>query len=149
MFKKTTVDKLLEYITSFVFMGIGLFVFIEGRGFRGNDKYFPMIVGVLTFLTALWIFLEDSRRADSCFRVKNVNFLAIGITCAALFIYIFLFKEIGFILSTVLLGIAILVGMRFESKLGTVLYPVVMVAVIFVIFKVLLKVPLPTRFFYK
>lgn len=149
MFQKKDANKLLEYLTSFAFMGIGLFVFLEGRNFRGNDKYFPMIVGVLTFLVAIWIFLEDSKQENSCFDIKKVNFLAVGVTCAALFIYVFLFKEIGFILSTSLLGITILVGMRFQNKLGTVLYPVIMVAVIFVVFKVLLKVPLPTVIFYK
>ena len=149
MFQKKDANKLLEYLTSFVFMGIGLFVFLEGRTFRGNDKYFPMIVGALTFLAALWVFLEDSKQEKSCFDIKKVNFLAVGVTCAALFLYVFLFKEIGFILSTTLLGISILVGMRFQNKLGIVLYPVIMVAVIFVIFKVLLKVPLPTILFYK
>ncbi len=149
MFQKKDANKLLEYLTSFVFMGVGLFVFLEGRTFRGNDKYFPMIVGTLTFLVALWVFLEDSKQEKSCFDVKKVNFLAVGVTCAALFIYVFLFKEIGFILSTTLLGISILVGMRFQNKLGIVLYPIIMVAVIFVIFKVLLKVPLPTILFYK
>ena len=149
MFQKKDANKLLEYLTSFVFMGIELFVFLEGRTFRGNDKYFPMIVGALTFLAALWVFLEDSKQEKSCFDIKKVNFLAVGVTCAALFIYVFLFKEIGFILSTTLLGISILVGMRFQNKLGIVLYPVIMVAVIFLIFKVLLKVPLPTILFYK
>ena len=142
----TSGNKIAEYVISIVLMAIGLYVFIVGRTFRGNDKYFPMIVGGLIFVTSIWILMEDLFSQKSCINLKKINFLAIGVTIAALFIYIFLFRTIGYVLSTILLGISVILGLRYNSIKGALLWPTGMVAVVFVIFKILLKVPLPTLF---
>lgn len=147
--KKASSDKIAEFIFSFVFMAVGLYVFLEGRTFRGNDKYFPMIVGVLVLVTGIWIFLEDLRRAGACINLKKINFMAVGVAIAALVIYMFLFRTLGYVISTILLGIAIILGLRYESLRGTVLWPSLMVAVIYTVFKVFLKVPLPAGSLWK
>lgn len=146
---KKDADKILEFVFAFVFMAIGIFVFMVGRTYRGNDKYFPMIVGGLTLVAAIWIFLEDIKSKKSCFDLSKVNLLSVGVACAAMLVYYLLFRRIGYIFSTLLLGIAVLAGMRYKNKLGTILYPAIMVAVLFVVFKVLLKIPLPTIFLYQ
>ncbi len=143
---KTNSNKIAEYLISIVLMAIGLYVFIVGRTFRGNDKYFPMIVGGLMFITAIWILVEDLMSEKSCINLKKINFLAIGVTIAALFIYILLFRTIGYVFSTILLGVSIILGLRYNSIKGAILWPTGMVLVVFVIFKILLKVPLPTLF---
>lgn len=142
-------NKIVEYVFAVAFMVIGLFAFLVGRTYRGNDKYFPMIVGVLTLLAAIWIFIEDIKSKESCFNLSKVNLLAVGVACIAMLIYYFLFQSVGYIISTFFLGVAVLAGMRFKNKLGTILYPALIVIILFVVFKVLLKIPLPTIFLYK
>lgn len=141
--EKKNPDKITELSFSVVLAAVGVYVFLEGRTFRGNDKYFPMIVGVLVTAVSIWIFLEDLKRAGACIRLEKINFLAVGIAISALVLYMFLFRTLGYPISTFLLGAAIILGLRYESLRGVLLWPALMVGVIFVVFKVFLKVPLP------
>lgn len=136
-------DKISELAFSVVLAVIGVYVFLEGRTFRGNDKYFPMIVGALVTLVSIWIFLEDIKRTDACIHLAKINLLAVGIAISALVLYLFLFRTLGYPISTFLLGVSIILGLRYESLRGTLLWPALMVGVIFVVFKIFLKVPLP------
>lgn len=129
-----------------VLLAIGLYMIIEGRTYRGNDKYFPIIVGALQTGTAIWMLIEDLISRIPCIDLKKINFLAVGVTIAALIIYYFLFETIGFILSTILLGVSVILGLRYNSIKGAILWPIGFVAIIYLIFKVLLKIPLPTLF---
>lgn len=129
-----------------VLLAIGLYMIIEGRTYRGNDKYFPIIVGALQTGTAIWMLIEDLISRKPCIDLKKINFLAVGVTIAALIIYYFLFETIGFILSTILLGVSVILGLRYNSIRGAILWPIGFVAIIYLIFKVLLKIPLPTLF---
>lgn len=129
-----------------VLLAIGLYMIIEGRTYRGNDKYFPIIVGALQTGTAIWMLIEDLISRKPCIDLKKINFLAVGVTIAALIIYYFLFETIGFILSTILLGVSVILGLRYNSIKGAILWPIGFVAIIYLIFKVLLKIPLPTLF---
>ena len=139
-------NKLAEHIFTAVLLAIGIYMVVEGRTFRGSDKYFPMIVGGLMAVTSVWMFVEDLRKEKASVNLDKINFLAIGVTIAALFIYYFLFGAIGYILSTLLLGVSIIVGLRYSSVKGAILWPTGFVLFIFLVFKVLLKVPLPTLF---
>lgn len=129
-----------------VLLVIGLYMIIEGRTYRGNDKYFPIIIGALQTGTAIWMLVEDLISRKPCIDLKKINFLAVGVTIAALIIYYFLFETIGFILSTILLGVSIILGLRYNSIKGAILWPIGFVAIIYLLFKVLLKIPLPSLF---
>lgn len=142
-------NKIVELFFSAVFFAVGIYVFLEGRTFRGNDKYFPMIVGVLVMLVSFWVFLEDLRQTDACINLTKINFLAVGVSIAALILYMALFRILGYPVSTFLLGVSIIFGLRYESLRGTLLWPSLMVAVIFIAFKIFLKVPLPIGSLWK
>ena len=90
--------------------------------------------------------IEDLISRKPCIDLKKINFLAVGVTIAALVIYYFLFETIGFILSTILLGVSIILGLRYNSIKGAILWPIGFVAIIYLLFKVLLKIPLPSLF---
>lgn len=137
-------NKYAEYFFSLLLIAVGIYVFIVGKGFRGNDKYFPMIIGAGMVVTAVWMIAEDMKREKACLKLSEINFAAVGITIVALFIYTFLFRTIGYVLSTILLGVSIILGLRYDSMRGAVLWPTGIVLIVFVIFKILLKVPLPT-----
>lgn len=51
-------NKYAEYIFSLVLMIIGAAVLIIGKDFRGNDKYFPSIIGAGMVITAIWMAWE-------------------------------------------------------------------------------------------
>ena len=143
---ETKRNKLATLLFDLALLAVGLYMIIEGRTYRGNDKYFPIIVGALMTGTSVWMLIEDLRSNKPCIDLKKINFLAVGVTVAALFIYYFLFERIGYILSTVLLGVSVILGLRYNSVKGAILWPIGFVAVIFLLFKVLLKIPLPTLF---
>lgn len=145
--KSLNKNKVLELLASVIMLGIGIYIMILATGFRGNDKYFPLIIGGGITAVALWIGIEDYFCVKSCFDVSKINFTGILASIIALILYIFLFRIIGYILSTYLLGTSIILGLRYKSIKGAFLWPAIMVAVIFVIFKVLLDVPLPTIIF--
>lgn len=137
-------NKYAEYFFSLLLIAVGIYVFVVGKGFRGNDKYFPMIIGAGMIVTAIWMVVEDMRQEKACLELSKINFAAVGITIAALFVYTVLFRTIGYVLSTILLGISIILGLRYDSIRGAVLWPTGIVLVVFAVFKILLKVPLPT-----
>ena len=139
-------NQLAVTLFDLVLLAIGLYMIIEGRTYRGNDKYFPIIVGALQTGTAIWMLIEDLISRKPCIDLKKINFLAVGVTIAALIIYYFLFETIGFILSTILLGVSIILGLRYNSIKGAILWPIGFVAIIYLLFKVLLKIPLPSLF---
>ena len=140
--KKKAADTALDVIL----LLIGVYMIVEGRTYRGNDKYFPVIVGSLMCGTSVWMLIEDLIHNKPSIDLKKINFLAVGVTIAALFIYYFLFETIGYILSTILLGVCVILGLRYNSVKGAILWPIGFVAIIFLLFKVLLKIPLPTLF---
>ncbi|MCI9283987.1 MAG: tripartite tricarboxylate transporter TctB family protein [Lachnospiraceae bacterium] len=139
-------NKYAEYIFSLVLMIIGAAVLIIGKDFRGNDKYFPSIIGAGMVITAIWMAWEDRKQDKACIDLTKINFAAVGITIVALAAYMALFRLIGYVLSTILLGISIILGLRYNNVKGAILWPTLMVLVVFVIFRILLKVPLPVLF---
>ena len=139
-------NKYAEYIFSLVLMIIGAAVLIIGKDFRGNDKYFPSIIGAGMVITAIWMAWEDRKQDKACIDLTKINFAAVVITIVALAAYMALFRLIGYVLSTILLGISIILGLRYNSVKGAILWPTLMVLVVFVIFRILLKVPLPVLF---
>ncbi len=145
--KSLNKNKRLELLTAVIMLGIGIYMMIAATGFRGNDKYFPLIIGGGITAGALWIGIEDYFHSECCYDLSKINITGILVSIIALILYIFLFRKIGYILSTYLLGAGIILGLRYKSIKGALLWPAIMVAVIFVIFKVLLDVPLPTIFF--
>lgn len=140
-------SKRAEILTSIIMLGIGIYMVIESMGFRGNDKYFPMIIGGCIIAVSIWVGVEDFLNKECCYDLSKINFAGIFVALVALTLYILLFRKIGYILSTFLLGVGIILGLRYKSIKGAILWPAIMVAVIFVIFRVLLKVPLPTVIF--
>lgn len=139
-------NKYAEYIFSLTLLLIGAVVLIIGKDFRGNDKYFPVIIGAGMVITAIWMAWEDKKQDTACIDLTKINFAAVGITIAALAVYMVLFRLIGYVFSTILLGTSIILGLRYNSVKGAILWPALMVLVVFVIFKILLKVPLPVLF---
>lgn len=139
-------NKYAEYIFSLVLMIIGAAVLIIGKDFRGNDKYFPIIIGAGMVITAIWMAWEDRKQDKACIDLTKINFAAVGITIVALAAYMALFRLIGYVLSTILLGSSIILGLRYNNVKGAILWPTLMVLVVFAIFRILLKVPLPVLF---
>lgn len=139
-------NKIAEMLFNTVLLAIGIYMIVEGRTYRGNDKYFPMIVGSLMTGTSVWMMIEDLRSKKACINLDKINFVSVGVTVAALFIYYFLFETIGYMLSTVLLGVSVILGLRYSSIKGAILWPIGFVTIVFVVFKLLLKIPLPTLF---
>lgn len=143
---KISRNKIASLLISTVFFILGIYFVVVGRTYRGEDKYFPMIIGGLLILTCIWMFLEDLFSKEDGIDLSKINFLAVGASIASMIAYVLLFRRIGYILSTILLGAGVILGLRFPKKIIAVLAPTIMVAIIFAIFKYILSVPLPTLF---
>lgn len=141
--KNKIIDILLPLFMSF----FSVYIILEGKGYRGNDKYFPIIIGVLILLVSIWMIIEDLRGIGVPADFSKVNWVGITVAVLAMTAYVFLFPRIGYVLSTFLLGVCVIKGLGYKSWKGALLWPAGLVSVVFIIFKIILKVPLPTLLF--
>lgn len=137
-------EKLSNILLPLFLLFFSVYVFIEGHAYRGSDKYFPMLLGCLVFIVSVWMIIEELAGKGKPISFSEINWKGILLSIAAMVVYVFLFPRIGYVTSTFLLGICIIKGLGYKSWIGAILWPAFLVGVTFVIFKILLKVPLPT-----
>ena len=97
-------------------------------------------------LSALSIFIHTWKTQSSVIHMENINLLNIAVTILILVGYVIVLNKIGYFISTFLLGVLVMRLLGYKNKVGLILYPLAIVAVLFLGFKFLLNVPLPTVF---
>ena len=98
----------------------------------GSEGIFPMMSAGVLFLCAVYLLFQTLKKQQAVVSLQGVNLKMVGITLLALLVYVFLLKKIGYVIDTFLLCAFIIA-----------VCSVAAVAVVFVIFKVVLSVPLP------
>lgn len=113
----------------------------------GSEGVFPRMVAVILLLSSLYIAAMTLKTKEIVVKLEGVNLLKVAETFIALILYVFLMNKIGYIISTFILGTFIIRSLGYKNIVKTLLTVGISVAVIFIIFKVLLMVPLPTVLF--
>jgi len=135
-------------------LSIAIFLYAEqeyvGSGVNSyGPNFFPQLVSVLLLLASITLIVQ-ALRGYSLKNFETINkhgFIRASITLAIAIAYLFLMQLIGFYLST---AIFLFVTMKFlglKSYLTTFIVSLCVATIIYGIFRIFLKIPLPEGLF--
>jgi len=137
-------NKLVSLLCPSAFLIFGIYIIIESAKFKSTDGIFPTMTAVLLIAVSLIQFAKDLLTKEHKDRFAGTNFLQVLEYVAALLLYAFLFKKIGYIFDTLWLTAYTMFALRYRNWKGLLLISAGITAGLYLIFRVLLKVPLPT-----
>jgi|GEM_PF-1365466 len=107
--------------------------------------FLPRILGVIIGICGIYLVITSFIRPDSekIVYIELKSEARVAIYAAALVLYLFLFERIGFFFSSELLAVFTLVFIKDRKWLHYVI-SVVYVALVFVVFRMALGIPMPT-----
>lgn len=136
----------LEAAPAVVFILLSLGVFQQTSHLKGIESAFPRLVAVIMLAASAVLLVNTLVRRAPVVNVSGMRPLRVLAVVAMMVLYILLLPYAGYILCSIALGggLTLLLGYR---RLWVVLIgSTVFTAVVFVVFNVFLKVPLPTLF---
>jgi len=147
-------------ITCIIFMCIALFAIYETTNFKKNPygltqdslgpTFFPILVSVLIILLCTLLIIDELRKktkleSGSFF---NNRLIFTALVAILILLYAFLIEYLGYIISTVILNIILLIIFKVEKRAFIAIYPVVITLIIYTLFKVAFRVPLAEGIFF-
>ncbi len=137
---------LLELFMPVVFIAVSVY-FIVASIPMGSEGTFPLICSVLQLATAVYLMIKVFVKHEVVVKLEGLNVKKALLTVVALVIYILVMDKIGYCLSTFLLVAFIIWFLGYRNWKIILLCAALTVAATYVIFGVLLHVPLPMLFF--
>jgi len=137
-------NKILAILCPLAFLLFGIWIVIESSTFRGTDGTFPKMAGVLMIAVSLIQLIKDFCAKEHKNKFEGGNNIRVLEYVAALILYVFLIKKIGYVFDTLWLTAFTMFALGYKNWKGLVIYPVAITAILYLLFGVLLKVPLPT-----
>lgn len=141
--------KNMDRVTSIVFLLIGLIFFINTFNLPENSRMYPrFMIGIMLFLSIL-LFIKTLLKSQSSkswkdmvigIQWKRFSFVLIGGI-----VYLFFINTLGFFVSTFLYLFITMIYLKANRTAIMISIPSFLI-VLFLIFKVFLKVPLPTGY---
>ena len=135
--------KIIGLLCPVSFLAFGVYILLESQRFKSTDKIFPAMVAVLMIAISLIQLMVDLKKTEHKNAFAGNNVLRVAGYTAVLMLYAFLLKKIGYVLDTIWLTAFTLYALDYRKWKGLIIIPVAVTACLYVIFKVLLKVPLP------
>ncbi len=117
-----------------------------------GPKFFPYICGVCMCLCGLGKFLSSKNKPGKTFVKSNRDWLRIILIVAILLAYCILIKYLGYIICSVSLLVVLAILLADERKLPkwqVIIFAVAIVAVVYIMFKFVLKISLPEGIWIK
>ena len=139
-------NKLVSLLCPLVFLAFGIWIKVSTLSMAKRDRMFPSLVSYLIIICAAIDFISEWRKLDHKDRFKGVNFVRLIACVAALFLYVFLIKKIGFFLDTLILCIFLMRLLGYKRWVVLIPAAIGITAAVFGVFWGLLNVPLPTIF---
>lgn len=131
----------IDTVVSLAFVGFSVFFMYITKGLEGKADFFPMIVLLALFLASIILFCQSRKSRDRVTLSVNPKLVALVIVS---FAYLFLMNKIGYVLSTALFFMIMLLVNRYEKKTAGMFISFVFAYVMFFFFSKILSVPLPT-----
>lgn len=130
-----------------ILIGICLFLFFMIFNLPDKARIYPMFVtSLLLFLTIIHMIITIKKEKDeerSPFNgIQKRQLLFVVITSGA---YVAFISILGYVTSTILYVLTVLIGLNISKKMSIVV-TIGFAAFIYTLFKIILKVPLPTGF---
>ncbi|MCD7906407.1 MAG: tripartite tricarboxylate transporter TctB family protein [Clostridium sp.] len=136
---------IIELAMPIVFALVSIYIIVKAIPMEGEGVFPIMSAGVL-LICAAYLFFETLVKKEVVVTLEGVNLGKVAITLLALIVYVLLIKKIGYIIDTFLLCVFIIRSLGYKKIGVTVLCAALAVCATFVVFKVLLSVPLPMIF---
>lgn len=141
-----TKNKLVSLLSPAAFLLFGIWIKVSTLSMSKRDATFPSLVSYVIIVISVIDLISELRKAEHKDRFKDTSLLRVLACVAAMFLYVFLLKKIGFFLDTVLLGTFIMWVLGYQRYKILAACAVGIAAVVFGVFYGLLNVPLPTLF---
>lgn len=139
-------DKLISLLCPLAFLIFGIWMRIACLAFQSRDAVFPTMIAYVTIIISIIDFISEWRKLEHKDRFAGVNFVRLIACVAAMFVYVFLLKKIGFLLDTMLLGGFVMWILGYHRWKILIPCAILISAVVFGVFYGLMRVPLPTLF---
>ena len=144
--EKMNKNKIIALCAPVAFLLFGIWIRIDTMSMTARDAQFPNLVAYATILFAIVDFVSVLRKKEQKSVFGDANLLKVLECLIAMCIYVFLLKEIGFILDTLLLTSYTMFALGYRNWKLLPVASVVITAAVFGVFYGLLNVPLPTLF---
>ena len=140
-------EKIGQFLVQAAFFLLAAYILFSARFMSERDAMFPNLIAWIMLLISVIEGISEWRKKQVGFRFAGNNLAKVAEVIAALFGYIFLLGKIGFYFDTLILSMAIMWLLGYRRKIVLIMASLLITTVVFVIFYVLIKVPLPTLFF--
>lgn len=141
-----TKNKLIALLCPVAFFIFGIYIWVAAMSMSSRDATFPRLVSYVIIVIAVIDFISVWRKKEHKAIFAGVNFLKLFECLAAMCIYVFLLKKIGFIIDTFLLTSFTMYALDYKNWKLLPIISACITAVVFGVFSGLLNVPLPTLF---
>ena len=142
--------RLYNLVFSFVLIGISLMTMVWSRdfpgGFRGSGlspKFFPQLIVIfILFLTTFVLIgtIRDTKRESIDFTINKLTLPLILI--AMITVYVILIQPLGILIDTIVFLFLSMIILKTNKKIALLL-SVFVTAIVYLIFKLILHIPLP------
>ena len=136
---------IIELAMPIVFALVSIYIIVKAIPMEG-ERVFPIMSAGVLLICAAYLFFETLVKKEVVVKLEGVNLGKVAITLLALIVYVLLIKKIGYIIDTFLLCVFIIRSLGYKKIGVTLLCAALAVCATFVVFKVLLSVPLPMIF---
>ncbi len=138
-------NKTINLFIPIILFIISIYVIITSRSY-GSEGQFPLLIGAGLLISSGALIIRIIFKNDLEVNFSESNLIGVGITILTLLAYIFLFDKIGYFISTVLLGTIVIRILGYKNIFKNIVIVIIATTLSFCVFKILLKVPLPTMF---
>lgn len=136
-----------EFASIIFLFVVSIFFFLGARGMEGDSGLFPKILSGLIFVLTcvelgevLTNRIKESKKKEERSPRKLIYIIGLSI------LYVVLIKPLGFVVSTFLFLAGSMKLLEVKNKKLAVLVPFITATIIYVVFKILLKVQIPVGF---
>jgi len=126
---------------------LSIIVFIESLKLPNIDAQFPKLISISLFITAI-ILVISSLKMKTQEKKKEYNYWRAGKVIVGLILYILILRWLGYLLSTGLLITYVISILGYKKRKQIIVVAIVSTVVLYLIFKILLGVPLPMMGFF-
>lgn len=136
----------VDFFLSFFLYIISGLVFIQAANFPEVSAKFPRLTAVFTIVLAVLLMVNSIKRRKEEHIKEKTDYKIVYKIIAGLIIYTFILKVFGYLISTIILTGYIIYIMQYTKKRNIIIISCGAILVIYLIFKMILQVPLPTGF---
>lgn len=141
-----TKSKLIALLCPVAFFIFGVYIRVTSMSMSSRDATFPNLVAYVILVVSVIDFISVWRKKEHKAIFAGVNFLKLFECLAAMCLYVFLLKKIGFLIDTFLLTSFTMYALDYKNWKLLPVIAAIITAAVFGVFYGLLNVPLPTLF---